>query len=57
MSPRIASFAAAAALCVHAFAGEVTVGAHRFTIPDGFDIEVVAGPDLVPRPIGAAFYE
>ncbi|MBS0266578.1 MAG: c-type cytochrome [Planctomycetes bacterium] len=36
-------------------AGETRLGAHRFTLPDGFEIESIAGPPLVDRPITAAF--
>lgn len=28
---------------------------HHFTLPDGFSIELVAGPDLVARPVSASF--
>lgn len=38
-------------------AGETTLNGHVFTLPDGFEIELLAGPDLVPRPITAAFDE
>ena len=31
------------------------IGAHTFTLPDGFEIELVAGTNLVPRPIEADF--
>ena len=40
-----------------ATAGEAVLGAHRFTLPDGFTVEVVAGPPLVDRPITASFDE
>src|ERR1041385_3390677 len=33
------------------------IGAHNFTLPDGFEIELVAGTNLVPRPIEADFDE
>ncbi|MGB8166538.1 MAG: PVC-type heme-binding CxxCH protein [Chthoniobacteraceae bacterium] len=36
---------------------EVKIGAHQFTLPDGFEIELIAGPPLVDRPIAAAFDE
>jgi len=36
---------------------EVEIGDHRFTLPDGFTVEVAAGPPLVERPITAAFDE
>ncbi len=38
-------------------AAEFRVGAHNFTLPDGFEIELVAGTNLVPRPIEADFDE
>ncbi len=38
-------------------AAEITIGAHTFTVPDGFDIELAAGPPLVERPITMAFDE
>src|SRR6266849_10107681 len=30
---------------------------HTFTVPDGFEVELVAGPPLVDRPISADFDE
>src|ERR1051326_7698057 len=33
------------------------IGAHNFTLPDGFEIELIAGTNLVPRPIEADFDE
>ena len=36
-------------------AGEVTVDGRRFTLPDGFEIELVARSPLVDRPIAASF--
>src|SRR6516165_7100889 len=36
---------------------EVRLNGHVFTLPDGFDIELVAGPPLVNRPIVADFDE
>jgi putative membrane-bound dehydrogenase-like protein len=38
-------------------AAETQIGTHRFTLPDGFEVELVAGPPLVDRPIAAAFDE
>lgn len=38
-------------------AAEIAVNGHRFTLPDGFKIELAAGPDIVERPITAAFDE
>src|SRR5262245_36624007 len=34
-------------------AAEVQLGSHLFTVPDGFEVELVAGPPLVLRPIVA----
>src|SRR5258706_11269798 len=44
-------------LAVTVNAAVVKLGAHNFTIPDGFEIEVVAGPPNVNRPIMADFDE
>src|SRR5271154_2154260 len=38
-------------------AREVSLNGHVFTLPDGFEIELVAGPPLVNRPITGAFDE
>jgi putative membrane-bound dehydrogenase-like protein len=38
-------------------AADVALNGHVFTLPDGFDIELVAGPPLVNRPITGAFDE
>jgi putative membrane-bound dehydrogenase-like protein len=38
-------------------AREVRLNGHTFTLPDGFEIELVAGPPLVNRPITADFDE
>ena len=48
-----------AALTVASAASAATVGlnGHQFTLPDGFEIELVAGPPLVDRPITADFDE
>ncbi|MCZ6792248.1 MAG: HEAT repeat domain-containing protein [Planctomycetota bacterium] len=40
-----------------AAAGEFPIGAHTFTVPDGFEVELAAGPPLVDRPITADFDE
>lgn len=44
-----------AALLGPARAAEYPIGKHRFTVPDGFEIELVANTALVPRPICADF--
>jgi putative membrane-bound dehydrogenase-like protein len=36
-------------------AGEFQIGTHTFTLPDGFEIELVTGPPLVDRPIVCDF--
>lgn len=36
---------------------QVTLGTHTFTLPEGFEIELAAGPPLVNRPIVADFDE
>lgn len=38
-------------------AAQFKIGAHIFTLPNGFEIELVAGTNLVPRPIEADFDE
>ncbi|MDB5385614.1 MAG: putative rane-bound dehydrogenase [Planctomycetaceae bacterium] len=38
-------------------ADEVALNGHHFTIPSGFEIELIAGPPLIDRPITAAFDE
>ena len=38
-------------------AGEVRLGDHTFTIPDGFEIELACGAPLVNRPVSANFDE
>lgn len=40
-----------------ASAGETELNGFRFTLPEGFEIEQVAGPGLVNRPISADFDE
>jgi len=37
------------------FAAEIQLDSHKFTLPDGFEIEEIAGPPLVDRPIVADF--
>ncbi len=34
---------------------QIRLNGHTFTLPEGFTIELAAGPDLVPRPIVADF--
>src|SRR5688572_201435 len=38
-----------------ASAAEFKIGSHNFTFPEGFTVEMVAGPGLVDRPIVADF--
>jgi putative membrane-bound dehydrogenase-like protein len=46
-----------AAFLNHGTAGEFKLGEYTFTLPDGFEIEQIAGPPLVDRPITADFDE
>lgn len=41
----------------HVSAGEISLNGHTFTLPDGFEIELVAATPLVNRPITADFDE
>jgi putative membrane-bound dehydrogenase-like protein len=43
--------------CACAFGDETVIGDHKFALPAGFTIELVAGQPLVDRPITAAFDE
>lgn len=52
-----ASLLAASLASVSASAAEFQIGAHKFTLPDGFTIELVASSPLVDRPIEADFDE
>jgi hypothetical protein len=40
-----------------AHGAEFKLGQHTFTLPEGFEIELVAGPPLVDRPVTADFDE
>jgi putative membrane-bound dehydrogenase-like protein len=42
---------------LRAMAADFKIGAHTFTVPDGFEVELIAGPPLVDRPISADFDE
>ncbi len=44
-------------LATAAYAAPFKIGQHKFTLPDGFEIELVAASELVPRPVSAAFDE
>ena len=46
-----------ASLAIPAAKARFTLDGHTFTLPDGFEIELVAGPPLVDRPIAADFDE
>ena len=39
------------------FGADFKIGGHTITVPDGFEVEMVAGPPLVNRPIAADFDE
>ncbi len=53
----LASLALCAGFSFNVTAAQFKIGAHNFTLPDGFEIELVAGTNLVPRPIEADFDE
>lgn len=53
----LAALACLGFVCARADAGEARIGDKNFTLPDGFTIELVAGPPLVDRPIVADFDE
>ena len=36
-------------------ATEFKIGAHKFTVPEGYTVELAAGSDLVPRPVSGGF--
>src|SRR6187399_2534221 len=40
-----------------ALSAQFRLSTHTFTVPDGFEVELVAGPPLVNRPIVADFDE
>jgi putative membrane-bound dehydrogenase-like protein len=50
-------FAVLLSCCFLATAAEVTLNGHKFTLPEGFEIELIAGSPLVNRPITADFDE
>ncbi len=56
-APRLLTLLLALALPAAARAGEVRFPGHTMTVPDGFDVELVAGPPLVDRPIVGDFDE
>ncbi|MEX2122079.1 MAG: PVC-type heme-binding CxxCH protein [Pirellulales bacterium] len=59
MRSTIACWAALALLLVagRGWAGEIALNGHVFRLPDGFEIELAAGPPLADRPITAALDE
>src|SRR4051794_26664130 len=61
-STRLSSYFAAVGLMLGvvpsiAPAAEVALNGHTFRVPDGFTVELVAGPPLVDRPIVADYDE
>ena len=54
---RLLCFAIGVVLTNGVVAAEVELNGHRFTLPDGFHIEQIAGPPLVDRPVSADFDE
>src|SRR3954466_5803573 len=55
ISPHLIALIALQISALHS--AEFQIGAHHFTLPDGFEIELVAGPPLVNRPIMGDFDE
>ena len=53
----IAALFAGALLSDQVSAADFKFGAHTITVPDGFEVELIAGPPLVERPISADFDE
>src|SRR5687767_3615016 len=53
----VASVVIAVAVALPAVAAEVTANGKRFTVPDGFTVELVANSPRVDRPIVADFDE
>lgn len=52
---RIVFICLALAAFIQTRAAEFRIGPHTFTVPDGFEVEQVAGADLVLRPVSASF--
>src|SRR5436190_8160879 len=57
MTRRIIALSALAAFALVARAAEFKFPGHNITVPDGFEVEIAAGPDLAPRPIYGSFDE
>ncbi|HEX8915835.1 MAG TPA: PVC-type heme-binding CxxCH protein, partial [Humisphaera sp.] len=55
LRPALAAVLLSVLLPAPAPAAEVTIGGRTLTVADGFEVELVAGPPLVERPISAAF--
>ncbi len=53
----VVAFAMAVVLGGRAHAAEVEVNGKRFQLPDGFELQLVAAPPLIDRPISADFDE
>jgi putative membrane-bound dehydrogenase-like protein len=53
----VVSVLAGSWLFSQAMGAEFKIGARTLTVPDGFEVELAAGPPLVERPISAAFDE
>ncbi len=51
----LATLGVLAASSLTGSAAEFDVGGQRFTVPDGFEVTLAAGADLVPRPLSASF--
>jgi putative membrane-bound dehydrogenase-like protein len=59
MNPCVSTFLCAllVSLASTARAAQFKLLDHTFTLPDGFEIEIAAGTDLVPRPVSGSFDE
>ena len=56
-SMRLFSFIVCSILTATALSAEVKLNGQQFTLPDGFQIEDIAGQELVERPVSADFDE
>lgn len=54
---RAMSFILGSMLVSTALGAEIELNGQKFTLPDGFEIEDIAGPELVERPVSADFDE
>ena len=52
---KLIAFAVIVAASFNGPAADFTINVHRFTVPDGFEVTLAAGTNLVPRPVSASF--